>query len=174
MEKNEQDLMYGLDELRFRGLSLGYLAEDSFDWGGTKGESTPIRAAQKKGFPIFIIPKSNATIAPTFELIQYNYVNLKEILGGELLTDADGKVIGWCAPSELVNISGPFQIDTDSVHRINIPNAMLSAHMTGGLTLTDVSKLKCELGIMEPTDGSKPYEIIDRPLTPPPADETGA
>lgn len=170
MSKNKQDLMYGLDELKFNDLSLGYIAEDSFDWGGAKGESTPIRAAQKKGAPVFIIPKSNATIAPTFDLIQMNYENLQKTCGGELIASADGKVIGWKAPTNLVNVSGGFTIDTDSGHRISIPNAMLSAYMTGGLTLTDVSKLKCELGIMEPEDGSAPYDITDIPITPPPAD----
>lgn len=160
-EKNKQNVMYGLDELKFNGKSLGYIEEDSFDWGGAKGETTEIRAAQKKGYPIFIIPKSNGKIAPTFDLIQFNYENMAEVLGGEVKTDAQGKAIGWEAPSNLVTVTGEVVIDTDSGQRITIPNTMLSSYIGGNLNLSSVSKIKCELGVMEPEDGKKPFDISD-------------
>lgn len=160
-DKNKQEMMYGLDELKFNGQSLGYIEEDSFDWGGTKGETTDIRAAQKKGYPVLIIPKSNGKIAPTFDLIQFNYENMADVMGGEVKTDAQSKPIGWAAPSRMVTISGEFTIDADSGQRITIPNAMLSAYITGSLNLSSVSKIKCELGIMEPADGGEPFTIED-------------
>ena len=48
-----------------------------------------------------------------------------------------------------------------SGQRITIPNAMLSAYISGNLNLSSVSKIKCELGIMEPADGGKPFTIED-------------
>ena len=68
----EKKFMYGLDELLFNEKSLGYIEEDSFDWGGAKGEVTEIRAAQKKGYPVKVIPKSIGTVKPTFDLIEFN------------------------------------------------------------------------------------------------------
>lgn len=44
-----------------------------------------------------------------------------------------------------------------------IPNAMLLANLGGKLTLTEVSKLECQLKVMKPADGSAPYEINDTP-----------
>ena len=44
----EKKFMYGLDEFKFNGKSLGYIEDESFDWGGAKGETTEIRAAQKR------------------------------------------------------------------------------------------------------------------------------
>jgi len=160
-KKNNQEVMYGLDELKFNGQSLGYIEEDSFDWGGEKGETTEIRAAQKKGYPVVIIPKSNGKVKPSFDLIQFNYENMAEVLGGEVKTDAQGKAIGWEAPSNLVTVTGEVVIDTDTGQRITIPNTMLSAYITGNLNLSSVSKIKCELGVMEPTDGKKPFAIED-------------
>ncbi|MDH6357241.1 hypothetical protein [Parabacteroides sp. PF5-9] len=161
MAKNDLNLMYGLDKLSFEGKDLGYIEEDSFDWGGAKGEVTDIRAAQKKGYPVAKIPKSNGTVNPTFDLIQFNYENMAEIMGGEVKTDNESKPIGWGAPSNIVMCSGKFTIDTDSGQRITIPNALLSVYITGNLNLTSVSKLKCELGIMEPADGGEPFSIED-------------
>lgn len=160
-EKNKQNVMYGLDELKFNGQSLGFIEEDSFDWGGAKGETTEIRAAQKKGYPVVIIPKSNGKVAPTFDLIQFDYENMAEVLGGDVKTDAQGKAIGWEAPSNLVTVTGEITIDTDTGQRITIPNAVLSAYISGNLNLSSVSKIKCELGIMEPADGGKPFTIED-------------
>jgi len=160
--KNQQEVMYGLDELKFNGKSLGFIEEDSFDWGGAKGETTEIRAAQKKGYPVVIIPKSNGKVAPSFDLIQFNYKNMADVMGGEVKMSNDGQTaIGWAAPSKLETITGEFTIDTDSGQRITIPNAMLSAYITGNLNLSSVSKIKCELGIMEPTDGGEPFTIED-------------
>jgi len=161
MSTNEQNLLYGLDELLFNGDKLGYIEEDSFDWGGAKGETTPIRAAQKKGYPVAYLPKSNGTVNPTFDLIQFDYKNMAEIMGGGVKADARGKAIGWKAPSNTVIVTGKFEIKTDSGQTIKIPNAMLSAYITGSLNLTSVSKIKCELNIMEPADGGEPFSIED-------------
>lgn len=158
----EKKFMYGLDELKFNGKSLGYIEDESFDWGGAKGENTEIRAAQKKGYPVKIIPKSNGTVKPTFDLIEFNYENLQATMGGTVKKTGE-KVTGWGAPGRLVVITGEVTIDTDSGQRITMPNCMLSAYISGPLNLTGVSKIKCELGIAEPEDGSEPFCIEDIP-----------
>lgn len=162
MVKDEQDLMYGLDEFKFNGKSLGFIEEDSFDWGGQEGEITEIRAAQKKGYPVKIIPKSNGTIKPTFDLIQFDYENLKATMGGEIKKTGE-KITGWTAPSKLVQVTGEAVIGTDSGQRITIPNCLLSAYISGNLNLTSVSKIKCKLSIAEPADGSSPFTVEDIP-----------
>lgn len=162
MTKDEQGLMYGLDEFTFNGKSLGFIEEDSFDWGGAKGEVTEVRAAQKKGYPVKIIPKSNGTVKPAFDLIQFNYENLQTTMGGTVKKTGE-VVTGWAAPSKLVTVTGPAVIRTDSGQRITIPNCLLSAYIGGNLNLTSVSKIKCELGVMEPTDGGEPFTIEDAP-----------
>lgn len=162
MVRDEQDLMYGLDEFKFNGKSWGFIEEDSFDWGGQEGEVTEIRAAQKKGYPVKIIPKSNGTIKPAFDLIQLSYENLAATMGGTV-KKTDEKATGWTAPSKLVQVTGEAVIDTDSGQRITIPNCMVSAYIGGNLNLTSVSKIKCKLSIAEPADGSAPFTIEDRP-----------
>lgn len=158
----EKKFMYGLDEFKFEGKSLGYIEEDSFDWGGAKGEVTEIRAAQKKGYPVKIIPKSNGTVKPTLDLIEFNYPNLVATMGGKLKGTVD-KPTGWAAPNNLVTITGEVTIDTDSGQRVTIPNCTISAYISGNLNLTSVSKIKLELGIAEPEEGTDAFTIDDIP-----------
>lgn len=160
IERDSQDLMYGLDELKCNGLTLGYIKEDSFDWGGTAGEVTPIRAAQVKGYAIKNLPKSNGTVAPTFDLIQFNYENMVKVLGGRLAKKAS-KVIGWVAPSKSVNIDGFFEIFTDSGQVIVIPAALVQGYIAGPLTMTETSTIKCTLNIDQPKGGGDPFAILD-------------
>lgn len=162
MKNDEQGFIYGLDELKFNGISLGYIEEDSFDYGGKEGEVTEIRAAQIKGYPVKLIAKANGTINPTFDLIQLKYENLKATMGGTLKKTGE-KVTGWGAPSKLVMITGEITIDTDSGQRMTFPNCLLSAYIGGSLNLTSVSKIKCKLTLAQPDDGSSPYTIEDIP-----------
>ena len=107
--------------------------------------------------PVLVLAQKNGTIAPKFNMIQLNYANLADMLGG-VATET-----GWKAPTELVQLSGPCTIDTPSGKRISIPNAMLLSNLDGKLTLTEVSKVACTLKVMKPSDGSAPYEILDIP-----------
>lgn len=161
---DDQDLLYGLDQFTFDGEDLGYIEEDSFDWGGAIGEVTEIRAAQKKGYPVKVLPKTNGTQKPTFDLIQFAFDKLKKILGGDTITKTVGQtttVVGWKAPSRSVMVTGEAIIKTDSGQTIVLPNCMLQAYISGNLNLTSVSKIKCTLNIMEPADGAEAYSIYD-------------
>lgn len=157
---DDNALMYGLDKVKFNGELLGFIEEDSFDWGGAKGEVTEIKAAQVKGFPIKIIPKSNGTIKPTFDLIQMNYTHMADVMGG-VVNKTSEAVTGWSAPSDIVMVTGELVIDCDSGQRITIPKCLVSAYIGGNLNLTSVSKIKVEIGIMNPGDGTAPFKIDD-------------
>lgn len=82
------------------------------------------------------------------------------MLGGTLVGPADAPT-GWKAPTELVNLSGPWTIKFVSGQTMSIPNGTILANLGGKLTLTEVSKLECQLKVNKPEDGSSPYEIND-------------
>ena len=144
--------MYGLAVVKVGEKKLGYIEENSFKLNGAKGEVTKINAAQKHGGPVLVIPKSNGTIAPSFDLIQMDYENMAALMGGVVKKTAE-KATGWEAPS--------LTIQTDSSHEINIRKAFISAYIDGDLNLDSVSKVKVEVEVMIPDDGSKPYSIDD-------------
>lgn len=154
---NKKDFLYGLSKMSFNNKEVGYIEKDSFEWGGTAPESVDVEAEQVPDAPVLVLAQKNGTIAPKFNMIQLNYANLADMLGG-VATET-----GWKAPTELVQLSGPCTIDTPSGKRISIPNAMLLSNLDGKLTLTEVSKVACTLKVMKPSDGSAPYEILDIP-----------
>ena len=154
---NKKDFLYGLSKMSFNNKEVGYIEKDSFEWGGTAPESVDVEAEQVPDAPVLVLAQKNGTIAPKFNMIQLNYQNLADMLGGV------ATATGWQAPTELVQLSGPCTIDTPSGKRISIPNAMLLSNLDGKLTLTEVSKVACTLKVMKPADGSAPYEILDIP-----------
>ena len=44
---------------------------------------------------------------------------------------------------------------------MTIPNGTILSNLGGKLTLTEVSKIECQLKVNKPEDGSAPYEIND-------------
>lgn len=163
---NKKDFLYGLSKLTFNGKEVGYIEKDSFEWGGTAPESIDIEAEQVPDAPVLVLAQKNGTIAPTFNMIQLNYGNLADMLGGTVTYTGEGQnrvATGWEAPTELVQLNGACTIDTPSGKRVSIPNGMLLSNLDGKLTLTEVSKVKCTLKVMKPADGSAPYKILDIP-----------
>lgn len=158
------DFIYGIGEVKFDDTTLGYIEKSSWDWGGAKPESTDVEAEQAPGAPVLIIPTKNATIAPTFNMIQLNYKSFQTVLGGTLV-GGDTNPTGWKAPTALVSLSGKFTIKFVSGQICTIPSALMLSNLGGKLTLTEVSKLECQLKLMMPTDGSAPYEINDASTT---------
>ena len=76
--------MYGVGAVKYKDFVVGYIERNSFDMGGQKPESAKIEAEQVPGTPVLIIPQSNGSIAPTFNVIQLNYENLHSLLGGTM------------------------------------------------------------------------------------------
>lgn len=81
MNKN---FMYGLGAVKYKDFVVGYIEKGSFDLGGKKPEAAKIEAEQVPGAPVLIIPQSNGSIAPTFNVIKMDYKNLHALLGGSL------------------------------------------------------------------------------------------
>ena len=144
--------MYGLAAVKLDDLLLGYIEEGSFKLNGAKGEVTEINAAQKHGGPVLVIPKSNGTIAPSFDLIQMDYDNMATLMGGAVVKTGE-QTTGWSAPSALVQTSGKLTIQTDSSHEIVVKKAFVSAYIDGDLSLGSVSKIKVETKALIPDDG---------------------
>lgn len=156
----KKKFMYGIAELKFGEKTVGYIEKGSFDWGGSKPESTDIEAEQVPDAPVLSLAQKNGQISPTFNLIQLDYETLQAMLGGELV-GSTGSYTGWKAPTSLIQISGAWTIKLVSGQTVSIPNGMIMANLGGKLTMTEVSKLECQLKVLKPSDGSAPYEIND-------------
>lgn len=152
--------IYGIGAVKFGEAVIGYIEKGSWDWGGTKSESVDVEAEQVPDAPVLTLIQKNGQISPTFNLIQLDYENLKNVLGGELV-GTSGKYTGWKAPTSLVDLKGKWTIDFVSGQTMTIPNGTILANLGGKLTLTEVSKVECQLKVNKPEDGSAPYEIND-------------
>ena len=152
--------IYGIAAVYFAEALVGYIQKDSWDWGGTKPESVDVEAEQVPDAPVLTLLTKNGSISPTFNLIQLDYENLHAMLGGTLV-GAEGAYTGWKAPTDLVQLSGKWTIDFVSGQSMTIPNGTILANLGGKLTLTEVSKLECQLKVNKPADGGSPYEIND-------------
>ena len=119
-----------------------------------------VEAEQVPDAPVLTLLTKNGSISPTFNLIQLDYENLHAMLGGTLV-GAEGAYTGWKAPTDLVQLSGKWTIDFVSGQTMTIPNGTILANLGGKLTLTEVSKLECQLKVNKPADGGSPYEIND-------------
>ncbi len=161
MAKNK-NFMYGIGKLTIDDFEVGYIEKGSFDFGGKEPESVDVEAEQVPDAPVLTLAQKNGTIEPGFNLIQLNYENMQQALGGTLVKDGE-KVTGWEAPSELIDRSGRCVIDLVSGQRITIPNGKVLANLTGKLTLTEVAKISVKLKIQKPADGGAPYTVTDIP-----------
>lgn len=152
--------IYGIARLTFNGVTIGYIEKGSFDWGGSKGETVDVEAEQVPNAPVLTLVTKNGSLSPTFNLIQLDYKGLKTAAGGTLVGSEDAPT-GWQAPSELVELRGESVIDFVSGQTWKAPNTLLMSNLAGKLTLTEVSKMECQLKVNVPEDGGAPYEIND-------------
>lgn len=155
-----KDFMYGIGAIIFDDKTIGYIEKNSFDWGGSKPEKVDIEAEQVPDAPVLTLVTKNGSIAPTFNLIQLNYENLHLALGGTLV-GTEGAYTGWKASTDLVELRGKCEIELKSGQTVTIPSATLMSNLAGKLTLSEVSKIECQLTVNKPADGSAPYEIND-------------
>lgn len=157
--------MYGIGAVKYKDFLVGYIEKNSFDMGGQKPEAAKIEAEQVPGTPVLVIPQSNGSIAPTFNVIQMDYENLHNLLGGTLhykKEDTEKKTpIGWTAPSSAMLMQGAWELALVSGQNILIPNATLLSNLGGKLTLTETSKIECTLEVAMPEDGGDPYGTFD-------------
>ena len=155
-----KNFIYGIAAVKFGEAIIGYIEKGSWDWGGQKPEVTDVDAEQVPDAPVLTLVDSDGTLKPTFSLIQLDYSNLLAVMGGSpVINERTGGVTGWEAPGELVMKHGEWRLDFLSGQTMTIPEGMLAANLGGKLTLTEVSKLECQLTINKPSDGGKPYSI---------------
>lgn len=152
--------MYGIGVVKFGEKQIGYIEKNSWDWGGVKPEKVEVEAEQVPGAPVLTLVTKNGTIAPTFNLIQLDYENLHLAMGGTLI-GTEGAYTGWKAPTELVELRDKCEIELKSGQTVRIPNATLMGNLGGKLTLTEVSKIECQLTVNAPAGGGSPYEVVN-------------
>lgn len=159
----DNNFIYGIAKLEIGSVGannaisyaeVGYIEKGSFQWGGAAPESVDVEAEQVPSAPVLILRQKNGTIAPQFNLIQLDVNNLKAVMGGSLSNNNKT----WNAPSDLVQLTAPVKITTQSGAVITIPNADIQANLTGNLTLTEVSKIQVTLKVLAPASGA-PYSI---------------
>ena len=159
-----EKFIYGIGAVMFGNALIGYIEKGSWDWGGSAPETTDVEAEQVPDAPVLTLVQKNGQISPKFNLIQLDYENLQRVLGGELVTTGEGQnatVTGWKAPTSLVKLSGAWSIDFVSGQTMTIPNGTILSNLDGKLTLTEVTKVACQLKVNKPSDGGSPYEIND-------------
>lgn len=160
-----QNFMYGIGAVKYKDFVVGYIEKDSFDMGGKKPEAAKIEAEQVPGTPVLVIPQSNGSFSPSFNVIQLNYKNLHKLLGGSLHYKKEDtekeKPVGWTAPGPVMILDGPWEISLVSGQSILIPNATLLSNPGGELTLKGTAKIEVTLEIAMPEDGSQPYAIFN-------------
>ena len=156
----DKKFIYGLARLKKGNKTMGYIEKGSWDWGGTKSEPVDVDAEQVPNAPVLTLISKVGTISPTFNLIQLDYEAFHEVLGGELVGEA-GTYTGWKAPTNVVLLTDEWSIDFVSGQTMTIPNGTILANLGGKLTISEVSKLECQLKINMPSDGGAPYEIND-------------
>ena len=160
--KNNKNFIYGIAVVTFGAMTIGWIEKGSWDWGGTKPESVDVEAEQVPDAPVLTLLQKNGQVSPTFNLIQLDYKNIKAVLGGTLVGPEDAPT-GWKAPTELVNLSGPWTIKFVSGQTMSIPNGTILANLGGKLTLTEVSKLECQPG--DPDSELQPFSFLtDAPM----------
>ena len=152
--------IYGIAAVTFDDKLIGYIEKGSWDWGGTPPESVDVEAEQVPDAPVLTLMQKNGQVSPKFNLIQLDYENFQSVMGGTLV-GSQGNYTGWKAPSELVEKRGAWTIDFVSGQTMTIPNGTILANLGGKLTLTEVSKIECQLKVNKPENGGSPYEIND-------------
>lgn len=155
-----KEFIYGIGSVTFNGKLIGYIEKGSWDWGGQKPESVDIEAEQVPDGPVLTLLQKNGTISPRFNIIQLDYKNLQMTLGGKLAPN-DETPTSWEAPEDLIQLSGKWEIKFVSGQAMTIPNGTLLANLGGKLTLTEVTKVECQLKIIKPAEGGAPYKIAD-------------
>ena len=144
MNKN---FMYGLGAVKYKDFVVGYIEKGSFDLGGQKPEAAKIDAEQVPGAPVLIIPQSNGSIAPTFNVIQMDYKNLHALLGGSLHYKKDDSEkknpVGWTAPQAAILMQGPWELSLVSGQSVLIPNGTLLSNLGGGYAGGRFAALRC-------------------------------
>lgn len=152
------NFIYGIAVVTFGTKTIGWIEKGSWDWGGTKPESVDVEAEQVPDAPVLTLLQKNGQVSPTFNLIQLDYKNIQAVLGGTLV-GGDDSPTGWQAPTDLVQLSGEWSIQFMSGQTMTIPNGTILANLGGKLTLTEVSKIECQLKVNKPSGGGSPYSI---------------
>lgn len=157
-EVNQQPdgYLYGLKALLFDSRSLGLIDEEGLDWGGDEPETVKVWSAQKRAAPVKEIPSSPGTNEIAFDLIHLQPDNLVQVAGGTV--SKNGKK--WNAPSRVITLEGPVQIQSADGAVTDVVKASLIAYPRGKFNYQEVMKMHCVLTFLTPDDEeTAPYSV---------------
>ena len=148
--------IYGLDELWFNGIKIGYISEEGLVAGGDQPSSTQIRAAQAKNQVVKTLTTAPGTLRFTFTLIELKKENIVPVFGGSVA----GGV--YSAPRNPESPEGRAFIKCFSGHKIDLPKAKITSNLTGNINLASVLSIACTMDVALPDDVTKgPFQIYD-------------
>ena len=149
-EVNQQPdgYLYGLKALLFDSRPLGLIDEEGLDWGGDEPETVKVWSAQKRAAP--------GTNEIAFDLIHLQPDNLVQVAGGTV--SKNGKK--WNAPSRVITLEGPVQIQSADGAVTDVVKASLIAYPRGKFNYQEVMKMHCVLTFLTPDDEeTAPYSV---------------
>lgn len=155
-------IIYGVNDLIFKGKTLGYISEDGLTPAGESPSKTNIWAAQKRDAPVKILTSTPGTIAWTFNLIDLKGESLKDVIGGEV--DENGI---YTPEADSKELEGVFDIKTADGSTIRFFNATLSANFSQNLNMSGVLAMACQLNVMKPADGGASWKLYPAGATVP-------
>ena len=148
--------IYGLDEFYHNGKKVGYLSEDGLSPSGDAPTSVQVRAAQARNAVVKTIISGPGSDKFEFTLIELKKENIVTVFGGSVAGGA------YLAPRDKKPLEGRSFIKCASGHKIDIPKAVLTSNLSGGINLAGVMSIKCTLEMNLPDDGvSGPFKIYD-------------
>ena len=148
--------IYGTDEFYFAGKKIGYISEEGITLSGEAPTSVQVRAAQAGNAVVKTIISNPGADKCEFSLIELKPQNIVAVWGGSVA----GGV--YSAPRDKKPLEGRAFVKCGSGHKIDIPKAVLTSNLAGGINLAGVLSIKCTMEMNLPDDGvSGPFKIYD-------------
>jgi hypothetical protein len=148
--------IYGLDELYFKGVKIGYISEEGLKPAGDQPSTTKIRAAQARNQVVKILETTPGTLQFTFTLIELKKENLAAVFGGSVSGGT------YSAPRTAPDLEGPMFIKCFSKHKMSAPKVKLTSNLAGSVNLSELLSIACTAEVELPDDPDKgPFDIYD-------------
>lgn len=113
---------------------------------------------EEQSAPVESVITEDSELEATWECYDIAPEILAIVKGGTTTTSATEKT--WSAPSSAVRIKKAIQLTTESGAKITIPNATITARITGKVGKEELLKLSVKATPLDPGDGGSPFQII--------------
>lgn len=154
-------LVYGLNELKVDGKTIGWLSDAGLQPAGTAASKTEIFAAQVKDGPIKTLKTNAGKKAFSGVLIQLVPQNLVDLIGGEYESQK-----GYMAPDNWELLNKKVDIKCDSGHTLRIFQADITGDdFANGVNSSNLLGIAFTIEIKKPADGPR-WQLFDPGVDP--------